>query len=206
MAEKKETSKILTIGLVIVLVIAAIVLVYVNLPQDNTSTDGEVNDETTDNNTTDDTNEVLLTVTYNNTQNEYTLEDLESIEQYTGSINNIKLGWLPEIVITGPTNYTGVRWSTLVSELGITSTNYSLLINATDGSKEYNQSMINGNVDIYNESGNITGKGSLTFLIAYKEENEYITEDGPILTIFVDDGYIVSSRLKFKYVTSMEVI
>ncbi len=196
MTEKNNTNKILTIGLVIIIAIAAIVLIYVNLPEDE-KTNGEG---------TDNSNEVLLTVTYNDTNYEYKLEDLESIEQYTGSIKYIKLGWLPDIVITGPTNYTGVRWSTLATEIGISSTNYSLLIEATDGSDEYNQSMINGHVDIYNESGKITGEGNLTFLIVYKEENEYIDEDGPIVTIFVDDGAIVSSKLKIKYVTSIEIV
>jgi len=206
MAKEDKTSKLLTIILAIVISIAAIAVLYVNLPENEESNDiGNIDNEGPEDNETEEP-AALFSITYNNTDYNYTLENLVSIEEYTGNIRYIKLGWLPEIVITDPINFTGVQWSTLATEIGISSENYSLLIKATDGSEEYNLSMINGHVDVYNESGNKTGKDNLTFLIAYKEEGEYISEDGPVVTIFVDEGKIISSKLKTKYVESIEVI
>jgi len=206
MTKEDKTSKMLTILLAIVISIAAIAILYVNLPQ-NEGNDGtgDIDNQEPEGNETEEP-VVLFSVTYKNTDYNYTLENLVSIEEYTGNIRYIKLGWLPEIVITDPINFTGVRWSTLATKIGISSENYSLLIKATDGSDEYNISMINGYVDVYNESGNKTGKDNLTFLIAYKQEGEYISEDGPVVTIFVDEGKIISSKLKTKYVKSIEVI
>ena len=206
MAKEDKTSKMLTILLAIVISIAAIAVLYVNLPENEGNDDtGNIDNQEPEGNETEEP-VVLFSVTYKNTDYNYTLENLVSIEEYTGNIRYIKLGWLPEIVITDPINFTGVRWSTLATKIGISSENYSLLIKATDGSDEYNISMINGYVDVYNESGNKTGKDNLTFLIAYKQEGEYISEDGPVVTIFVDEGKIISSKLKTKYVKSIEVI
>lgn len=209
MAKEDTSSKMLTILLAIIISIAAIVFLYVNLTQDTTedeTSDGDTNGGDTGDNETEEP-ETLLTVTYNNIDYEYSLEDLEELERYEGKAKNIKLGWLPEIKIVGPINYTGVRWNTLISDIGISIQNYSISVVASDDyTKEYNNSMIEGNIKIYNETtGNKSGIGNLTLLIAYKEENQYITEDGPIKTVYVDSGMITSSRLKVEKTISIEI-
>ena len=70
MAEKNNSNKMLTIGLVIIIAIAAIVVIYVNLPEEDKADDQITDDQTEDETENNESNipETLLTVSYNNTK------------------------------------------------------------------------------------------------------------------------------------------
>ena len=67
---------------------------------------------------------------------------------------------------------------------------------------------IDGNVDIYDEKGNILPNETAVMILAYKENGEYFSdnETGPLRVAFVDNNYITSSSLWSKRVVSIEVI
>ena len=153
--------------------------------------------------------ETIFSFTFGDETTNYTLENLESLEEFTGSGTYIKTGWLPDVVLDGPTNFTGIRVDTLLNQIDNLPDNYSIIVYASDEwTTEYNKSVINGQVGIYNESGNITQIGSVTMLFAYKKEGTYITdpEEGPIRVAFLDDGKITSSKLWAKMVVAAELI
>lgn len=201
---EEKTNKIITAVLAIIIIVAAIATLYVNLPKDtqnNNENTGETNDQSNESVT-------ALTVIIGEEQMNYTLEELESLEAFSGSGSYIKTGWLPTVEIEGPFNYTGISITTLLDQLENLPENYTITVEASDGyTKEYNTSYITGNVDIYNETGNITGTGGVTLLLAYMEENSYINESagGSIRIVYVDDGAITSSGLWVKNVISIEI-
>ena len=87
--------------------------------------------------------------------------------------------------------------------------NYSILVNTSDFTTfNYNKSVINGQVEIYNESGNITQTGGVTMILAYKQDGIYLTDtdDGPLRIAFVNNGKITSSQLWARMVVSFEII
>jgi hypothetical protein len=207
MSEKNEakTNKIITAVLAIIIIIAAIAILYVNLPKetqnDNNENTGETSEQSNESVT-------ALTVMIGEEQMNYTLEELESLEAFSGSGSYIKTGWLPTVVIEGPFNYTGVSITTLLNQLEDLPENYTITVEASDGyTNDYNMSYIAGNIPYYNETGNITGTGGVTLLLAYMQENTYINETlgGPIRIVCVDDGAITASGLWVKYIVSIEI-
>jgi hypothetical protein len=202
MVKGEATNKILTLVFAIVIIIAAITLIYVNLPEEGTK---EETDKTNDEvNTTK-----VLSFSYKDEQINYTLPDLEDLEEYTASGSYIKTGWLPTVVINGPYNYTGVRFTTLINQFNNLPDNYNITVESSDewiSTYTYNETQ--GNVEIYNDTGNITGVGGATMLLAYKEDGEYLTNetDGPLRIVFVGENTITSSKLWAKWVISIEII
>jgi len=210
MAEN-NSNKMITIALAAVICIAAIVLLYTNLPQDNT------NDET-DNGTPDDNQSaepaVILTVTYNNTDYNYTLEDLESFTTTTGTGRYVKSKLLPDTVLITPDlnesawSFTGVAVSTLLDEFNSIPDNYNITVTASDGwTSTYTKEQVDGTIDIYNETGNVTSTTGATMILAYKQDTEYISEDpGPLRISLVGDDIITLSNLWSKMVVSIEIV
>jgi len=195
MAEGENKNKIITVGLVIVICFAIAVLVYINLPEQEkeeqeTELKGYVN------------------VIYDEQSYNFTLNDLIKMDLVEGAGSYIKLGWLPEIVIDGPFNYSGVDITTLLGNIEDLPDQYNITVTASDGREStYSYEEIMGNVDIYNNAGNITGSGGVKMILAYKNDGEYINdpEEGPLRIAFVDDGSITSSRLWTKLVVSIEI-
>lgn len=185
-----DTNKTLTIILAIVITLSAVVILYVNLPQSNE-----------DNETTE--GEIILTVVYDDQELTYTLSQLEEFTSYTregGKINK-------KSTVTGPYEYTGVKISTLLNELSDLPDSYNITATSSDGYKqEYSYEQITGTVTLYNETRNETGQGSLTMIITYKEEGEYITdpEYGPVMIAFVDD-YYTDSALWARMLEKLEI-
>lgn len=199
MTDVKSKNKIITIALTIVILIAVITIIYVNLPKD---------DETNDKTTNGEVNTVL-TLTFGNEIKNYTLQDLEIFETFTGKGTYIRVGWLPEVKLEGPFNFTGIKFSTILEEIDNLPNNYSISVYSSDNkTTEYNQSTINGQVSIYNESGDISEYGGVTMILAYKKDGEYLTdpEEGPFRIAFINDGKITASNLWARMVYSIEII
>ncbi len=110
MAEKNNTNKILTIVLAVIICVSAIVLLYVNLPKNETK-DNNTNGST-DNNQTEEP-VTVLTVIYGDEKINYTMNEIKAMTSYTGEGAKIN----KKLTITGPYNYTGVKISTFLSEL-----------------------------------------------------------------------------------------
>ena len=210
MAEK-NTNKIITIVLAIIITFAALTVLYINLPEENKKTsddsDGDVQDDTDDEDVNE--QEVILTITYDSDEKEYTLSELEELESFSGSGSYIKIRALPEVIINGPFSFTGVKFTTLMGQFENLPENYNITVIATDGwTSEYTMSQIEGNVDVYNETGNITENEEVAMILAYKEDGEYITDEevGPLRIAFLGDNLITGSNLWSKMVETIEIV
>lgn len=206
MAKKDDTNKMITIVLAIVICLAAIVIIFVNLPQDNATIEDNDDNDTTE----EPVEETILTITYGDTINEYNLSKLESYEPISDNGRQIKTKLLPdEVLIKGPWDYIGIDVSTLLSEIENLPESYNITVIASDEwETTYTKDAVNGIVNIYNETGNITDKGTAKMILAYKEDSEYISEDdgGPLKVVFVGDEIITESNIWTKYVTTIEIV
>ncbi len=204
MAEN-NSNKTITIALAVIICIAAIVLLYVNLPQDSTDT-------TDDNQNTEPL--VLLTLIYNNTENEYTLEELENFTSVTDTGRYVKSKLLPDTVLITPDlnesawSFTGVAVKTLIDEFENIPDKYNITVTASDDwTSEYTKDQVEGTIDIYNETGNVTSTTGATMILAYTQDGEYIDEeDGPLRIALIGDDVITSSNLWSKMVVSIEIV
>jgi len=210
-----DTNRILTIFLAVIICIAAVVLLYVNLPKDGTSDDNadeDANDNTNNNETVEPV--ILLTVIYNNTQNEYTLEDLENFSSTTGTARYMKASLFfssGTIMIIPPMNetaneYTGVKISTIIENIENLPERYNVTISAPDGyGATLNNTEINGNMVTYTEDGNETNP-DLSVILAYKQNGEYLSEDdGPLMVAIVGDEPISLSNIWVSNVVLIEI-
>ena len=209
-----DTNKILTIFLAVIICIAAVVLLYINLPKnetkENTSDDGNTNGETEDNETEEPV--TVLTVIYGDEQTNYTLKELESMETLTGYGGSRKS--TGEVKSQGI--YTGVPVSKLVELIAGDITNYSLFVISINEegeiqNKTYNYTTIQGNIEIYNSTdGTPIGTDNVTMIVCYEKDGEYLDEDsdGKIKIAFVnqDEEKITASSLWWKFVVSIEII
>jgi hypothetical protein len=185
-------NKYITISFVAVVILALVVLLYINLPLEQDKTPSPQKSE------------VLLTLTYDDQHIQYALEDLQSMNTYTG-YGGYKTRY-PSI--KGPFEYTGVNITTLLEKINTPLVNYTLQVTARDGwVTNYSLNEIYGNVSIYNASGNQTGVGGVTMLLAFVEDGVYNFSDGPLRIAFVNDNEpYTDSFLWAKYVVSMELI
>jgi hypothetical protein len=203
MAEKKNTNKILSITLIITICIAFLVLIMVNLPEsDEQLLDDELEDI-----------DVVLTIIYENTYKNYTLEELELFSATTGYARNIKGGLLPEVRINPDVNepaweFTGVVVNLLLEEFEDLPNEYYINVSSSDNwVSTYTKDHVMGSVEIYNETGNITANSGAIMILAYMQNGEYISEqDGPLRIVFVNSNAITNSRLWAKLVVSIEIM
>lgn len=191
-ADKKNSNKLLALALAVVIIIAVVVLIYVNLPQQEKVPSSPL------------TSEVLFNFIYGEQQTNYTLEDLQTMDTYTG-FGGYKTRY-PSI--KGPYEYTGVNVTTLSGEFNNLPTNYTLRVTASDGwVTNYTIDEIQGDVTIYNASGNKTGVGGVTMLLAFAEAGDYNFSDGPLRIAYVnDDEPYTDSFLWSKYVVTIEIM
>jgi len=199
MPTENKSNKIITMVLALIIIVAAVTILYISLPQEKEKSGG----------TQTPVQATILTVVYGDEQVNYTLQQLENLTSYTGSGGYIKVGMLPDqVVIDGPFNCIGVKITTLLSHDFNLPYNYSIAVKATDNqTKEYyyNLSQINGNANVYNESGIPNYTGSMTTILAYKIDGDYITDKGPLWIAFLDEGKITSSRLWTKMVYYIKI-
>jgi hypothetical protein len=196
MVLENKSYKIITIVLALIIIIAAITIIYTSLPKNE--------NETEDNNGNQQENEVVLQMLYNDTYKNYTLDQLQELESLTdsgGYINAIN-------VTSGPYGLTGVSISTLLEQFDILSENYSINVKAIDNySKTFNLSYINGDIPIFNETGEQIGTGGAIMILNYKDNGEYLDDsDGPLRLAFIYENGYTSSKLWIKQVVSILVI
>ena len=197
MASEKKSNKIITIVLLLIIIVAVITLVYINLPKEGK--------ETENNNGNDQQNVVVLQMLYNDTYINYTLDQLEDLESLTGSggyINSVN-------VTSGPFELTGVNISTLLNQFDIESEKFSIKVTAADNytSKPLNESFINGEIPIFDETGAQIGIGGATMIINYKENGEYLDDStGPLRLAFIYKDGFSSSKIWIKQVVSILII
>lgn len=203
MADKKNNNKLITIILAIVIIISAITLIYISLPKDNSKKTSNENQNSQQNES-----EIILTLKFENEELNYSLEDLENLETYTDDATMIKTKRLPTVITEGPNEYTGVKISTLLNEIENLPENYIINITSTDGYiTNFNLSQIQGNVNIYNESGVIIDNSSAIMVLAYKIDGEYFTQNDtlPLRIVFCNEN-MTSSSLWAKMVNTIEII
>ena len=209
MAEN-NSNKLITILLAIIICVAAITILFVSLPQGDTSTNGE---ETEEEGEIPEEPAIFLTMIYGEEQTEYTLEDLteDAITGYGGYRTSYPM-------IKGQGTYTGVPVTILVDSIAGSITNYSLfVVSNEDGlieNKTFDYDTVQGNTNIYNSTNasdeTPIGTGDVTMIVCYQKDGEYLdaTEDGNIKIAFVneDEERITSSGLWWKFVESIEII
>lgn len=211
MAEKKQTTKMLTIGLVIVIAIATIVMIYVNLPKetiDDETKDDQINDNEIEKPT------VQLNVTYNNTEYTYNFTNIENLESTTGTARYLKASPFFKtgtIIISPEMNesayqYTGVKISTLLQDIQNLPETYNVTLSAPDGySTTLNNSEIAGNLVTYTENGNETDV-EVSVILSYKKNGEYLPDDEATLRVaVVGDEPISLSNLWVSNVVNIEI-
>ena len=157
--------------------------------------------------------EEILTIIYEDYSIIYNLNDLESMESYTGTGGYIKSKLLPDSVVIENLNlYTGVKIINLIDDISGMPENYNLSIISTDGwFVNFTKNEVMGYVDIYDEMGSIISNQTTVMIIAYKENGEYynvIDEDnviGPLRIAFVGNDVITSSNLWSRKVVSIHI-
>ena len=198
-----KTNKIISAVVAIAIIISIVVLIYVNLPKQTETTED-------DNTPAQKESPTVLTLIYNDEQQNFTLSQLERLEPYTA-----KGGYRSQSgFIKGLGNYTGVNITTLVNNLQPVPYQYTLQVFSDDGENaSYNYSTIIGNVDIYNPDNasdpNPIGKGNMTMVLVYQYEDEWLNEssDGKLKIAFLDEnGSITKSSLWWKKVISIRII
>ena len=190
--------------IVMMLVSLLIILSFISGCVEQTNTDDEKTEEPN----------VLLTVLSNDYQSNYTLEELESLESYTGTGRYIKTKLLNDsIVISDSIEYTGIRMTTLLDEIPNLADNYTVSVMSEDGwILNFTKNQTLGYVDVYNETADILPSETAVMLLAYKEDGLYYSEidpdheTGPLRLAFVDDEVITSSNLWSKMVVSISII
>jgi len=206
----ENNNKIITIILVLLISLAALTILYVNLPQESTKENNnteEEGDEQTD-------DEVYFTVYYDDEQTEYTLDDLESMDTITG-LGGYRTSYP---MIKGQAMYTGVPITKLVELLAGDITNYSIIVYSDEEGEidsityEFNETQ--GIIDIYNSTNasdeTPISTGGVTMILCYEKDGEYLdeTSDGKLKIAFVneDEELITKSGLWWKFVYSIEII
>jgi hypothetical protein len=196
MAIENKFNKTITIALVLIIIVAAITIIYINLPKEE--------NEIENNNGNEQNNEIVLQTLYNDEYKNYTMDQLEDLETITGSG-----GYINAVNVTsGPYELTGVSISTLLNQFNILSENYSISVKSLDNnSMTFNQSYINGDIPIFNDTGVQIGTGGITMIIYYKQDGNYLDEsDGSLRVGFIhEDGFTTAKRWT-KQVVSILII
>ena len=196
MTTEKKSNKVITIILALIITIAAITIIYINLPKDENGT--EINDGN------EQENEIILQMFYNDTYKNYTLDQLENLETFTSSGGYIK----SNNITVGPYELTGVKISTILNQYDIESEKYSLSVKAADNfTKTLNLSVINGDIPVFKETGEQIGVGNATMIIYYKQDGEYLDEsEGPLRLGFIYEDGFTSSGIWVKQVVSILIV
>lgn len=211
MPTENKSNKIITIVLAVIITLAAITVIYISLPQnkENEKTSGENNGQQNGNNPTEES--VILTVIYGDEQTNYTLEDLEALDSYTGMGGKISSKTPPSLKEHG--TYEGVNVTTLVELIAGDISNYSITVySSIPDNQTYTFSTIQGNIDVYNSTNLSTpmGQGSVTMIISYMKDGDYLNEsqDGKLKIAFVNikEELLTKASLWWSHVVSIEIV
>jgi hypothetical protein len=199
---EKNQSRFITMALAVLIIVSAFIYIYVTF-LDNQPT-LSIGDDSP-----------ILTLWYDESPWNVTLDELENLESFTGTGRFIKTKLLPDSVVLGDEyEYTGVRMTTLLNEIPTLPSNYTITVTALDDySIEYIINEINGIVDVYSENGSILSNETAIMVMVYKEDGMYYSEIdpdseeiGPYRIAFVgEDQPITPSGLWTKRVISIEI-
>ncbi|KYK21755.1 hypothetical protein AYK24_03085 [Thermoplasmatales archaeon SG8-52-4] len=181
-----------------ILAIILIISLSVGCVEDDKKTNGE--------------NEIpsnILTVKFGEYQVNFTLDEIEMLESYSGTGGYKKsTGNISDIL-----EYMGVKITTLLYEIPNLSQNYNISVISNDGwTVNFTKNQTMGYVEVYNETGVILENETAVMILAYKQEGSYYSEidpnseTGPLRIAFVDNGVITSSKLWSRMVVSIEII
>jgi len=207
MVEEKISNKRITIILAMMIIIAGVVIIFVNIPENDEQNDDETSQEDQEEN--EEETEFTFNLTYGNETKSYTFKELENLESYSCNATMIKTRFLPDDVVTeGPNEFTGIRISTILEEIDNLPENYNITsIASDDWTNDFNISMIQGKVKIYNESGVVVNNSGAEMILAYKKDGKYLEEDeGPIRIVFCHNQYYTSSSLWVKMIETIEIV
>jgi hypothetical protein len=147
----------------------------------------------------------LLTIRVGSQFYNYTLDDLTAFANVTGQGSYINQARK----ITGPFTYTGVNVRVLLSSIPSLPATYTFRAMARDGyNRSYSMEEMNGHVMVFNETGVEVGTGNLTMIIAYKQNNAFMSENsnGPLRIAFVDtESAITNSGLWLSSLNEIEI-
>ena len=153
-----------------------------------------------------DTQEKLLTIGYNSTYYNYSLEELissfESVTGFGSKINQIGS-------ISGPDKYTGIPVSSFIESFDDLPDNYYVLVRANDYEYNFSKDHVSGKVELFDENTESYGLGNVTMIVAYEINDELLDEasGGPFRIVFIDDeGSITHSSMWVSSVNKLIVI
>ncbi len=138
------------------------------------------------------------------TVHEYTMEEIQNMDSYTEKGTFItRTG-----NVVGPDTYRGVNITKLVSNM-YDGNDYTLEIEASDGyTTTYTSYQVNGEVNIYDEEGELLEEDSqLTMMLAYEEVGEDELFGGPLRIVFVSqegqitDGFHWAREVRYIRIT-----
>jgi len=197
--KEEKINKYISAVLVVAIIAAAGVYAYTHLVEKETGDSGAGQTPVVE------PEETLLTISVGSESFNYSLDEITALDGITGQGRYInKVG-----KITGPNNYTGISISVLLGTIESLPVNYTLRAIASDEyALNYSMDEVNGQVTVYNETGEEIGIGNMTMIIAYKENGELLNEttSGPLRVAFVDEqGSITSSGLWLRSLVKIEI-
>ena len=148
---------------------------------------------------------IILSLVSENTNKNYTIEELKALPSVSGVGGYKKTTG----TIVGPSNYKGVPIISLLNDIGGMSQSSDLIIEATDGYVvSYSYSMIVGQVTAYdNETGSNLGISEFEMIVAYEQDgNALATDDGPLRIAYLsDEGHLSDGSLWAKKIQDIEI-
>jgi len=132
--------------------------------------------------------ENILTVFYDDKKWGYALSELQDIDEYSG-IGSM----MTQFTIKGPYNFTGVRFSELFQGLDIDEGAMGVWIIAADGyNKTFTSDELQGNISVFDESGNNSGI-PVELLLVYSQNGDVLnSDDGPLRLAYVGQSNCVT--------------
>ena len=188
----RNNDRIVTIAFIIILVIAICAYVYVSIPKSQENIAEKPSQPT-----------YVLTIKCGNITKSYTLDEIRNMPSVSGYGGYVK----KSNVTIGPDLYKGVSVKYLLQNLSLPE-NYSIAVIGSGYTKNFSFDVINGNVEIYNESGSYIGVGNVTMILAYEKNGNPLSEEkgGPLRVAFVsDNNYFTPASMWVKKVLSIEV-
>ena len=153
-----------------------------------------------------DSQEKVLTISYNSTNYNYTLDKLISSFKSVSGLGT-KINQIGKI--SSPENYTGIPIYVLLQSIDDLPDNYWLIASATDYVYNFSKENVSGKVDLYNENSKSYGIGNITMILAYEMNDKYLNETsgGPLRIAFIDDkGSITHSSMWVSSVIKLTII
>lgn len=146
----------------------------------------------------------IFTLSFNGSQKEYSLDDLESLPAITGDGGRLKVTG----DVVGPYEYTGVSIIRLAEEFSSIPSRYEMVAISDDGYVfKYSYDDIKGNIEVFDEEGNSEGIGDVNMILAYAEDGDPLIYGGPLRIAFVtEESAITDAFLWSKYVEEIEFV